>query len=152
MKKIWSRIWKDIRQTGWILLAIFAYYLISKRMLGAFCPMVLLTGLPCPGCGLTRAFLYVITGEFARAWYMNPSIYLWIVLLIYIGINRYILGKPAKHWPKIMAVIFVVMVGRYIYGMIFWYPDRPPLAYTGGNLFESYFPGYRSFMRNLRIL
>lgn len=29
----------------------------------------------CPGCGLTRAFHFLLDGEFLSAWQMHPAIY-----------------------------------------------------------------------------
>ena len=36
------------------------------------CPFQRLLHLPCPGCGLTRAFCAISHGEFAAAWALNP--------------------------------------------------------------------------------
>ena len=36
------------------------------------CPFRSATGLPCPGCGLTRAFCAIGHAEFAAAWAFNP--------------------------------------------------------------------------------
>jgi hypothetical protein len=30
-------------------------------------------GVDCPGCGLTRAFISISQGQFARAWHFNPA-------------------------------------------------------------------------------
>lgn len=32
------------------------------------CPLLALTGLPCPACGLTTCFAHLVRGEFAAAW------------------------------------------------------------------------------------
>ena len=36
------------------------------------CPFKLLTGIDCPGCGMTRAFMCIILGDPAAAYYYNP--------------------------------------------------------------------------------
>jgi hypothetical protein len=37
------------------------------------CPVALLTGTPCPGCGMTRAALALVRGDLALATTMNPT-------------------------------------------------------------------------------
>ena len=36
------------------------------------CPVRLLTGYPCPGCGGTRAMGAICLGQFEKAWSLNP--------------------------------------------------------------------------------
>ena len=43
------------------------------------CPLDYIVGLPCPMCGMTRAFLAALSGDFAGAFYYHP---LWIVIII----------------------------------------------------------------------
>jgi uncharacterized protein DUF2752 len=50
---------------------------------GAGVPLCLfkaLTGLPCPGCGLTRAFSSLLHGQFARAYAFHPFAFLFVPL------------------------------------------------------------------------
>lgn len=37
------------------------------------CTFRRVTGVPCPGCGLTRCFICLMRGDVARAWGYNPS-------------------------------------------------------------------------------
>ena len=42
------------------------------------------TGIPCPGCGMTRAYLAILQGEFSTAWRYHPFSFLLIGLIILI--------------------------------------------------------------------
>lgn len=40
------------------------------------CPVALLTGIPCPGCGMTRALNALVRGDWAEAWLYHPISFL----------------------------------------------------------------------------
>ena len=87
-----NRIKKDIRQYGpGILMAVLLYFLFHG-LFGAFCPSLLIMGLPCPGCGMTRAVICLFKGEFARSWALNPAAGLWVMWALLFAYNRYIKG------------------------------------------------------------
>ncbi len=46
------------------------------------CPFKLLTGLPCPGCGLTHAFCDISAGHLQAAWQANPFGFLFYALAL----------------------------------------------------------------------
>lgn len=151
MKKIGQRIFADVKKFWPIPVMLLVLYFVMHKLEGAFCPSVIILGLPCPGCGMTRALLYVLQGRFADAFYINPSVYLWIAFLLYIIVVRYIMGKQLKHKVFIVTVIVTVMVIRFGYGMYLYYPERPPFAYTGGNVMEDIIPGYMHMVRDFEI-
>ena len=151
MKKIGQRIFADMKKFWPIPVMLLVLYVVLHKLEGAFCPSVIVFGLPCPGCGTVRALLYVLNGQFSEALYINPSVYLWIDFLLYIIVVRYILGKPLKYVTLLMTVIGVVMVIRFGYGMYMYYPTRPPFAYTGGNVMEEMIPGYMHMVRDFKI-
>ena len=39
----------------------------------AFCLFRAVTGLPCPGCGITRGVIAIARGDFRKAWHRNPA-------------------------------------------------------------------------------
>jgi hypothetical protein len=45
------------------------------------CLFRLVTGLYCPGCGITRALHALLHGDVARAWAMNPMLMLMLAVL-----------------------------------------------------------------------
>lgn len=46
------------------------------------CPSKLLYNLPCPGCGITRASILLMKGDFINAIQLNPNVILAFVYLI----------------------------------------------------------------------
>ncbi len=61
----WKILKEDICQARWAIVALALYFLFFKYILHSMCPMVLATGYPCPGCGMTRAAFCVLRLDFA---------------------------------------------------------------------------------------
>lgn len=103
----------------WILLgaALFmvAYLLFwSYTGIGFFCPVKRLSGLDCPGCGITRALLSLLKLDFAAMLSANlfsPLIVLYAayvffyVAIVYIRTGKYeVMPKPA-----FLGVVFLIL-------------------------------------------
>ncbi|MCI9618174.1 MAG: DUF2752 domain-containing protein [Eubacterium sp.] len=110
--------------------------------MGKICPMRMLFGIPCPGCGTTRAFLFLTQGKFSEAAISNP---LWIYIVVSGTIflfNRYFVTSTSvsESITKILKIFIVVAVTLcivyYIYRMIYWFPDKAPMVYDPENLLE----------------
>ena len=146
---IWGRIKQDIRQHGAGVLAVIVLYFVMHALFGAFCPSVIVTGFPCPGCGLTRAVLYLLRGEFLRSWALNPAAGLWGLWALWFAFERYIRGRRCKGLTWALCGIALFMISVYMIRMIRYFPDRPPYVYTPNNLFSRIIPGYRSLIKYL---
>ena len=46
------------------------------------CPIRRITGIPCPGCGMTRAFVSLIEFDFSAAFYFHPVFPLVILMIM----------------------------------------------------------------------
>jgi len=46
------------------------------------CPVRILSGYPCPGCGGTRALGSIALGQFDQAWSFNPLTFLFVIVSI----------------------------------------------------------------------
>lgn len=141
-KEIINRIRKDIRQF-WVAGAAFAiYYVIIHAIFDAFCPLLVTTGFPCPGCGLTRAGLYLLKGNIVQAAVINPSIFLVMLFLLYCGYFRYIRGTKIKGFSLALGIFAAAAVAIYAYRMYLYFPDRAPYVYHRKNLLAEIFPWY----------
>lgn len=141
-----KRIAKDIRTYGPAAIAVIILYFLMHHIWNVFCPMILITGFPCPGCGLTRAMLFAMTGQFVRSFNANPIGLLVLAFVIYIFIMRYLLGRKVKGFTIIFSLLIVAAAGIYVYRMYLFFPNKPPMVYTSGNLLEKHLPYYRELI------
>lgn len=149
ISEIGNRIEKDIRQYGLGLLAAVVLYFVLHGLFDAFCPSVLITGFPCPGCGMTRAVIYLFRGQIGRSCAINPAGILWVAWAALFAFERYGQGRRSKVTVRAVYGIAVFMIIVYIIRMKWYFPDRPPYVYTKGNLFEKILPGYGRLVRYL---
>lgn len=127
--------YNDIKTAKWAIMMIIAYFVIFRRFLYSMCPMVVVTGFPCPACGLTRAGFRVLHLDLAGAWRIHPFIYPIIVLILVFCVRRYILQK--KNMEMLKWCVIIVMIGMilfYIWRMIRYFPGEPPMSYYYHNL------------------
>src|SRR5262249_10330446 len=131
------------RLNGFVLLALSGVFLASFILPApdgdyfTICAFKNLTGLPCPGCGLTHSFCALVRGHLAQAFEYNilgPAVFLFSVLawirsaLVLAGWYRQALAMDlfAKGFRiawAFVAVFVVFGVGRIVYLLI----SRPDL-------------------------
>jgi len=125
----------DIRQNALAISVVLVIWILANIVFEHFCPMVLVTGYPCPGCGLTRALLSLIRLDVRSAIQYNPSIFLWIALTLAAIVQRYIRGRSLKVLLIPLVAVFVMTIAIYVWRMIYRFPSEPPLVYEPDNLF-----------------
>jgi hypothetical protein len=144
MRSIWERIRADIIGYRYAALALVCYEILARRLFHAFCPMVILTGLPCPGCGMSRALYCLLTGQTARSLSLHPLAGFWLLWFIWFCVERYGRGKaPDRLMVGILVLLSAATLVLYVWRMAAVFPDRPPMSYTGHNLMEKCIPDYR---------
>ena len=83
------------------------------------CPLDYIVGLPCPMCGMTRAFLAALSGDFAGAFYYHP---LWIIIIIgVVFIFLYeirVIRVPKNAFTVICIILGILLVLCYVYRLI----------------------------------
>ncbi len=95
------------------------------RLAGAlpvFCPFELLTGIPCPGCGMTRAILSLISGNPSCALLYNPFSFFLLALVTASSLpHRWMQRVPTRVravLPHVYAVILGLVVIFWIFGRL----------------------------------
>lgn len=146
-REIINRIGKDLKEYGWALAGILVCYVLIHAVFDAFCPFLILTGIPCAGCGLTRAFLFLLCGQFQRAVSMNPSVLPVTAFILYFVFFRYILGKRIKGLRACLFVLAVTVLAVYAYRMWKYFPNRIPYVYHESNILSRCVPGYEKFVQ-----
>lgn len=106
-----------VRLAGLILLwpaAFAALYFYRPVVLDGpvLCPVRLGSGIPCPGCGLTRAFCFMTHGEFEPALRFNPLAPLLVAYLaalwVYYAVAAWRGSPPA--WPTERIAVAMILV------------------------------------------
>ncbi len=109
------RLGEDIYHLRYALLGIGIYYVTVHLLFGQFCPMMILLHLPCPGCGMTRAMILVLSGQWEAAWNLQPLVFGWMGLaLLFVG-YRYLLGKKPKFLTGLLVILLAGTLLLYVY-------------------------------------
>lgn len=73
------------------------------------CVFYEVTGLYCPGCGITRAILSLVEGDIYQAFRYNPIIFVDIPVIIITSIIDFIY-KDNKKVKKITNIIYIMLL------------------------------------------
>ena len=143
MTKALNRLIKDIIQNRKVILIGLLIWGGVVLVFHTFCPMVLLTGLPCPGCGLTRAFFSFLTLHPMEALQYNATAVLWIAFILYAFWNRYVCDRKIKGIGIILGILLVTTTIYYIYRMANFFPGADTMAYFENNYLAHIIPNYK---------
>ncbi|MCC8137201.1 MAG: DUF2752 domain-containing protein [Clostridiales bacterium] len=101
------------------MILIATYCITTQIFFGTVCPFAILTGFPCPACGLTRAGISLLTGHFLTAWEQNPSIYLWMLCALLFVLCRYVLSlKKIPCQEALLILVGIVTICVYLYRIV----------------------------------
>jgi len=94
---------------------------LTENTLPFFCPFKTLTGIPCPGCGMTRAILSITKGDFQEALNYNPFSF-FLIFAVAISI------VPGKYMEKILTgrdvAVNCFLIAVLVSVIVFWFITR----------------------------
>lgn len=100
------------------LIKIISFIAVSGIILLVFyhCPFLYFFGIPCPGCGMTRALLSVAKLDLKAAFYYHPLFFIVILAAIYIALKLSGKIKISKKTENslIMAVCILFIAVYFI--------------------------------------
>ena len=118
---------------GWLLSAGAAAAILLAAVLPpgglpiiGICWFHRLTGLPCPGCGLTRSICAIARGELSAAWSFNPFGFLFFAAAVYClirpglarltpGLDAGVRSAVARPWP-----VLVLATAMWVFTALRW--------------------------------
>lgn len=80
------------------------------------CPFRLLTGLPCPGCGMTRAWVFALHGNLGRALAENPFVLVTLplaVVFVMVGVRAALTHDRTPNPTQLLRRITSGAAGRW---------------------------------------
>lgn len=91
------------------------------------CVFKVYAGLPCPGCGMTRAFIAASAGQWGQAFFWHP-LWPWMLIgpLIYAGLLKF---KPSseKSRSRMIWMTLAAFGMVYVLRMIWLFPETAPM-------------------------
>ena len=95
------------------------------------CIIYLVTGLPCPACGLTRAFISLARLDLRQALAYHPLFFV-VPFVPLLAMKRI----TEKQRNVLAFTVLGVLVAVWIVRMVMLFPHTPPLDYNDNSLFE----------------
>lgn len=133
-KQVWQKIYHDIKQYYVLFLVLGVYVLVAYLVKFPICPIRAIWGMPCPGCGITRAVMSILKMDYLYAWNLHPFSYLIIFSAVLWFVGRYLTNWKMKWFEYYATGIGVGMLIFYLYRMICFYPNLEPMVYNHSSL------------------
>ena len=89
-----------IKAAAILMVAGLSYLIVASKLGGIPCVFHLITGLKCPGCGVTRMLLSMLRGNFKQAFSYNSAVFCMIPFGLMLALSicfRYVFHGKSKN-------------------------------------------------------
>lgn len=127
-----NRLWAARAKVGPFLIGLILvglYMLLAQLFTHSVCLFESAVGLPCPGCGLTRAYICFFTGQFQQAFWWHP-LFWYVPVFLGVWLFKWLkYGTKEPRWFTVFAVASAALfIGVYIVRMILRFPSVEPMV------------------------
>ncbi len=98
MKKVGKKLEENIKDI------IVVFLMLIYKYMG--CPIRFFTGVPCPGCGMTRAVIALLKFEPKAAYQYHPM----IIIMPFIGLWCFVSSRLSKRMNYIITVMAAILL------------------------------------------
>lgn len=125
IKDYWIITIRNLKTIGPIFLVIGSFLLLCYFLKIDTCPFKYIFGVPCPGCGITRAFIQLFQGHIKAAMLYHPlfplvPLFAWIFFY-----QDRPLWKKISRNPLILSFLMVTVFGIYVLRLILLFGNEP---------------------------
>lgn len=113
MSQLLQRVLQDLYLLRIALPVLLLYGILAWLVFHTVCPFAILTGFACPSCGMTRAVLLFLFGQFRLSFSMHPMALFWPLLLLYAGYFRYFRDRQAPFALAFTVVLSLATLACY---------------------------------------
>ena len=103
-----------------LVFGLLVLYLVTGNYFDIYipCPIKELTGLYCPGCGITRMFKSLLELDFYAAFRYNPLLFIMLPFALVLYFD-YVVRKDKSFYKKIPEAIWYIIIALLIvYGIL----------------------------------
>ena len=115
-----------LRDRKWMLAisgaALLQVGLTSLKFPGWQCPFLQLLGIPCPGCGLTRASVLLLHGDWKQSIAFHAFAPVFLIALLLVAVTAILPEAPrrrlvnaAETWERRTSITSLLLIGLILY-------------------------------------
>jgi hypothetical protein len=119
---------KQLKTIILIFFIVIIYILLNNKLHRSICIFYNITGVPCPGCGMTRSFMSLLKLDFKSSFNYHPLFPL-VFFLPFL-----IIRKNTKLIFLFCSVFIIVWMIR----LVFYFPHTEPMTYNYNCLFYKF--------------
>ena len=106
-----------------ILCIVYLWLKVYSKITTSICIIRGIVGFPCPGCGITRAYMKLLHGDLLEAMYYNPLFIVPIIILYFYLFNK-------KYLERSIYIIGFLSISCYIIRLYYMFPCKEPMTWN----------------------